>query len=115
MKANKYFDVKELVSKQTFDKYGDNSIQFLDKTALIALENVREILGVPLICNNWSAGGSRSQSGYREPDSSVGVAKSMHKQGKAFDLISSKMTAKQMRDKLEENEDKLTHPIRIEK
>lgn len=52
MKANKYFDVKELVSQKTYEQYGDTSMQFLDRTALAALENVREILGVPLVCNN---------------------------------------------------------------
>ena len=33
----------------------------------------------------------------------------------AVDLISTTMTAKEMRDKLEENKHLLPHPIRIEK
>ena len=51
-KANKYFDIKELVSSNIYKEYGDNAIKFLDPKALKALENVREILNVPLICNN---------------------------------------------------------------
>lgn len=115
MNANKYFDVKELVSKNIYSKYKEESIKFLDSKALEVLENVRDILGVPLVCNNWARGGTRHYCGYREPDCSVGAIHSMHKEGKAFDLISSKMTAKEMRDILEKNQDKLIQPIRVEK
>ena len=52
MNANKYFQVKELVSSKIYNQYGDDAIKFLDPKALEALENVREILNVPLICNN---------------------------------------------------------------
>ena len=115
MQANKYFQVKELVSSNIYKEYGDDAIKFLDPKALKALENVREILGVPLICNNWAAGGSRNYCGYREPECSIGAKNSMHKQGKAFDLISTKLTAKEMREILENNQDKLKYPIRVEK
>lgn len=115
MLANKYFDIKELVSSKCYEQYGDDAIKFLDPIALEALENVREILGVPLICNNWNAGGSRNYCGYREPGCGVGVKNSFHKRGQAFDLISSKMTAKEMREKLSNNVDKLKYPIRVEK
>lgn len=115
MQANKYFKVKELVSSKIYKEYGDDAIKFLDPKALEVLENVREILNVPLICNNWAAGGSRNYSGYREPECSIGAKNSMHKQGKAFDLISTKLTAKEMREILENNQDKLRYPIRVEK
>lgn len=52
MLANKYFQVKELVSSNIYKQYGDDAIKFLDPRALAALENVREILNVPLTCNN---------------------------------------------------------------
>lgn len=52
MQANRYFQVKELVSSKIYNQYGDDAIKFLDPKALEALENVREILNVPLICNN---------------------------------------------------------------
>lgn len=115
MQANKYFQVKELVSSNIYKEYGDDAIKFLDPKALKVLENVREILGVPLICNNWAAGGSRNYCGYREPSCTIGTKGSLHRKGQAFDLISSKMTAKEMRDKLEQNQDKLIYPIRVEK
>jgi hypothetical protein len=53
MLANKYFDVKELVPKEVYEELGDQgSLNLLNPIALKALEEVREILGVPLICNN---------------------------------------------------------------
>ena len=64
MLANKYFDVKELVPKEVYEELGDQgSLNLLNPIALKALEEVREILGVPLICNNWAAGGNRNYSG----------------------------------------------------
>lgn len=115
MLANKYFNIEELVSSKCYEQYGDDSIKFLDKIALEALENVREILDIPLICNNWNIGGNRNYCGYREPDCGVGVKTGYHYKGQAFDLISSEMTAKEMREKLSNNIDKLKHPIRVEK
>ena len=112
MKINKYFDIKEVVSPAVYKQYSDKSIQFLDPVGIEVLENVREILGVPLICND---GINRTQCGYRGDDCNIGAPASMHKKGKAYDLISLKMTAKEMREKLEANEDKLKYPIRIEK
>ena len=87
MQANKYFQVKELVSSKIYNQYGDDAIKFLDPKALEALENVREILNAPLICNNWAAGGSRNYSGYREPGCGVGTPTGYHYKGQAFDLI----------------------------
>ena len=52
MKANKYFTVKELVSKDVYDLLGDNALKLFDPKALEVLEDIREILEVPLICNN---------------------------------------------------------------
>jgi hypothetical protein len=52
MKINKYFDIKEVVSPHVYAEYGDDAIQFLNSEAIDVLENIREILDVPLICNN---------------------------------------------------------------
>ena len=63
MKANKYFTVKELVSKDVYDLLGDNALKLFDPKALEVLEDIREILEVPLICNNWEHGGNRNYCG----------------------------------------------------
>lgn len=111
----KYFGIKELVSKKIYDIYGDMSIYFLDETALKVLDNIREILGVPLVCNNWARGGKRQYCGFREQGCGVGTPSGFHYKGMAFDLISNQMSAKEMREKLEKNQHKLIHPIRVEK
>lgn len=116
MKANKYFDIKELVPKEVYEELGEEkSLALLDSRALKALEEVREILGIPLICNNWASGGSRNYCGYRQPDCKIGAKNSQHKKGNAFDLISNKMSASNMRYELEQHKLELTIPIRIEK
>ena len=114
MKANKYFTVEELVSKEVYELLGDEAIKLFGPKALQVLEEIREILGVPLICNNWEHGGKRNYCGYREVPCTVGVSKSAHREGKAFDLISVKMDAAKMREILKANSDKLSCNIRIE-
>ena len=51
-KANKYFNVDELVSKEVYELLGDNAIKLIDTRLLKVIEEIRELLGVPLICNN---------------------------------------------------------------
>lgn len=114
MKANKYFTVEEIVSKEVYELLGDEAIKLFDVEALEVLEDVREILGVPLTCNNWNIGGNRNYSGYRDLNCKIGAPKSAHKTGQAFDLISSKMSAHDMRECIKACEHMLRHNIRIE-
>ena len=87
---------------------------FFDEKLLITIDVVREIIGLPLICNTWFQDGNRKNCGYRSKTCSVGVKNSQHKLGKAVDLICHKMSAEEMRQRIKENEDKLPYPIRIE-
>lgn len=114
MQANKYFTVDEIVSREVYELLGDEAIKLFDSKALKVLEDIREILGVPLICNNWMSGGNREYCGYREKTCNVGVPRSAHREGKAFDLISVKMDAAEMRKILKDNSDKLSCNVRIE-
>ncbi len=41
-----------IVSKEVYDLLGDEAIKLFDPKALQVLEDIREILGIPLICNN---------------------------------------------------------------
>lgn len=113
-KATKHFNTEELVSKQVFDVIGDDAIKLFDPKALETLEAIREILNVPLICNNWTSGGTRDDCGYRDLWCTVGATRSAHREGKAFDLVSSKMDAETMRQLIIENQDKLPYNIRME-
>lgn len=115
MLTSKYFTVEELVDEETYDLLGDQAIKLIDERLIKTIDSVREILGVPLICNNWHWGGSRDLCGFRNNKCSLGAPKSYHKKGEAVDLISTQMSAKDMRIKLEKYQDTLPYPIRIEK
>lgn len=110
------FTVSELVCPHTFARFGERSWQFFDTNTLNTLLVLRrEILRVPLIINN----SERTQRGLRCNLCSIvkGQKKqylSAHLMGKGFDVVSTEMTAQEMRDKIFENADKLPVPIRIE-
>lgn len=112
-----FFDVSELVCPHTFARFGEKAWQFFDTNTLHTLLVLRsEILCVPMTIN---AGGS-GQRGLRCNLCSIVRSKgnkqylSAHLMGKGFDVVSSEMTAQEMRDKIFENADKLPVPIRIE-
>ena len=113
----KHFQPHELVSKEVFDLFIDPNMIYgiFDENALKILDLIREWSGVGLTINNWFWKGSRSQCGFRANNSTVGVARSAHKYGKAFDIISPKMTAQQLWAVIDKNADKLPRKIRIEK
>ena len=116
----KYFKVYELVDKTVYTNYKDNSVRFLDNRLLITLDVIREILGVPLVINDWYWGGNNQQRGLRTNICQIVKSKgnvlylSSHCFGRAFDAVSAKMSAEQMRQKIVANAYKLPYPIRIE-
>lgn len=88
------FSIKELVSKQVYQKYGESCWMFFDEALLKDLDTIRLCHGLPIIINNWATGGSYSQCGLRcnkDPlvASKTGIYCSAHVLGKAFDLHSS--------------------------
>lgn len=118
-----YFDIRELVSPQVFNKYGQGAWRFFDPRLLETLLVLRrDILKVPLVCNNWKSGGSLTQRGLRENTCEIVRKKtdfdiiylSAHTLGMAVDLSSGKMTADEMRRAIGQNADKLPYNVRIE-
>ena len=116
----KYFKPYEVVSKTVYTRYRDESIQFMDNRLLETLDIIREILGVPLVINDWYWGGNNQQRGLRENTCQIVKSKgstlylSAHCAGRAFDAVSAKMSAEQMRKKIVDNAYKLPYPIRME-
>lgn len=118
----KWFQLYELLPPEAFS-YEDMILPKdkqpgwykLDERLLITLDVIREIIGKPLICNTWFQNGNRRDSGFRTFGCKIGAQKSMHKEGKAADLVCADYTAEQMRRMIVENQDKLPYPIRIEK
>jgi len=119
----KYFDIRELVSPAVFNKFGQSAWKVFDTRLLETLLVLRrDILQVPLVCNNWKSGGKLTQRGYRENVSDIVRQKtdngslyvSAHTLGQAVDLSSGKLSADEMRSKVQAMKTKLPHPIRIE-
>ena len=117
---SKYFKVKELVSNNVYQKYGESAWKFFDTEFLHTLLVLRrDILCVPLVCN----GGSSQQRGLRENTSPMVREKtesnkmylSAHCLGKGCDLSSPKMTAEEMRKAIVLKASLLPYKVRIEK
>lgn len=118
-----YFDIRELVCPHTFQRFGESSWQFFDYQFL---ENIlilrRDVLQIPLVCNDWHKGGSFSQRGFRcnicqlvkDATANNRIYLTSHANGAGVDFVSSRMTAQEMRDKIKAEQDRFTVPFRVE-
>ena len=113
---HKYFQISELVCYHTHAKWGERAWQFLDTDYLHALLVIRrDILQVPMICNN----GDATQRGLRcnmcelvkDKDS---IYLSSHILGKAGDFTCKGLTAQQARERIKANAHLLPCNIRLE-
>ena len=110
----KYFDIEELVSKETLDSIGETeSWKLIDEKLLEVIDFIREGVG-PLFANTWKEGGEFSYRGYRPKSYKGGAPKSQHRLGKALDMHSKKYTAEELRKWIKENKENLPHNIRVE-
>lgn len=73
---SKYFDIRELVSKKVYMKYGGNSWQFINPKIIQFLDTLREELGRPITVNNWVFNGELQQRGLRANKDPMVVNKS---------------------------------------
>ena len=120
----KYFDIRELVSKAVWLKFGESAWRLFDTRLLAVLLALRaDILKVPLVCNNWQSGGTLQQRGFRENTAQIVADKtkenkmylSAHTIGQAVDLSSPKMNADVMRNLIVQMKNKLPYKVRMEK
>lgn len=91
MKKCAYFSIKELVSKQVYQKYKETAWMFFGPDEKDDLDTIREANGRAIIINNWAVGGNLSQCGLRCNLDPLVISKteiycSAHCMGKAFDL-----------------------------
>ena len=89
-----YFNIKELVSKQVYDRFGETAWMFFGADEKEDLDTIREANGAGIIINNWAAGGTLSQCGLRCNLDPLVISKtdiycSSHLMGKGFDLHDS--------------------------
>lgn len=86
MKLGTYFRLEEFIPKEVYNRFGENSIWFVD-TRIVDLANfVRSRFGKSMTINNWHSGGNFNYRGFRPPDCSVGGKLSQHKFGRAIDF-----------------------------
>lgn len=114
MKVSKNFILQEFVSKQTWKKYGNKSIWFIDFRIIETAQSLRDILNTPLTINNWAYGGSRNESGLRIPEHQNYSPTSQHTFGRAVDIISNKYSAEEMRQHIINNDFLYEHITAIE-
>ena len=93
----RHFEPHELLPGLTVDTTWGTLPQaqrdLLDDRLLESIDGIRDILGVPCVCNNYATGGNRKWSGYRSKACTIGAPRSQHRKGKAADLLPEGMTA----------------------
>ena len=119
----KYFKIQEFVDEPTYKRWGENAWNFLNTQLLEVILILRkDILKVPLVCNDWCYGGKNTQRGLRtnlsylvkeKTDKNI-IYLTQHGMGTAVDLVSSKMSAADMRKLIKANASKLPCSIRVE-
>jgi hypothetical protein len=115
----KYFDIRELVSKQVYEKYGDQCWQFFDDRILKFIDWLRDRLNAKITINDWLWGGVYDERGLRANLDSIvkenthnnKIYCSQHCFGRALDFDIENMTAQRARRWFEENKDLLPFPI----
>lgn len=117
-----HFKIYELVSPLVYNKYGETAWQFIDPRLLITLDWLREHLGKPITINDWYWKGRFTQRGIRCNMDPMMVSLtekgkvycSPHPFGQAADFDVKGMTAEQVRNWINEHQDELPYPIRME-
>lgn len=103
------FVLQELVPPDVFGLLGDKAIRLIDPNVLAILAQIRADYG-PLIVNNWHTGGQFKFRGFRPLNCTEGAPKSMHKEGKAIDCHSPRISVEQLRREVIAKA-KTRHPI----
>jgi hypothetical protein len=117
-----YFDIRELVSKEVYNKEGENAWRFFDPRLLEVMLFIREELSKPISVNGWYFGKSYSQRGLRENTGSIVKEKTLkgkmylsaHVFGQALDFDVKGLSAEEVRNRLKAMADRLPHAIRLE-
>lgn len=119
--VSKHFNIKELVCPHCYNKFKDNSWQFISTELLSTLYILRTIvINKPMVINTWATNGSYSQRGLRcnmcqLVKSKTSIYMSAHSLGKAVDFHVPGMDAESVRNLIRNNVNKFEYPIRLEK
>ena len=122
MSIKNYFQIQELVCPHVYDKFREYAWNFFDPRLLDTLLVIREKVGLPIVINNWAAGGQHTQRGLRSNISPIVKEKtsleklymSAHIQGMAVDFNIVGMSIAETHNWLKSNQILLPHAIRVE-
>ena len=103
MKVSENFSIEEFVDKDTYRKFGDKSVWFIDKNLIQIAQELRNHFG-PITINNYFSGGNRNWSGLRTMKSSYYSPYSQHSFGRAIDMIFENHDAEYIRNEIRNNE-----------
>jgi len=120
MKIKEYFDIKELVDEEVYNRHGEGAWKFFDENLLECLLIIREHFGNPITINNWSFGSRFSQRGLRHNQSPMvknkkSIYLSAHMMGKAFDFNIEGVTPNDVREWIKTHPEKFPCKVRLER
>lgn len=119
-KLKNNFDIRELVCKHCYSRFGDASWQFISTELLSVLYTLRyKIFNSPITINNWYKGGSYDERGLRcnmcdMIRSKTQVYLSAHCLGKAIDFNVQGKTSQEVNQIIIQRQNEFEYPIRLE-
>lgn len=108
MKKSKYFDIRELVCTDVYNRDGQEAWRYIHPVIVDFLDWIREKLDKPVYVNNWYWGGNKSQRGFRcnlcpLVKSKKTLYVSAHMLGKGVDFNVKGMTPDEVREWIHKN------------
>jgi len=92
MKISKDFDVREFIDPISYAARGNRSYELIDIRIVQCVQLLRDLVGSPIVVNNWHIGGHYEESGTRQFKTSTGAKYSQHKYARAADVKVAGMT-----------------------
>jgi hypothetical protein len=91
MKISENFDLRELVSINTYKRRGNAAIELLDPRLMPILEYLKKLFSdderAYIVVNDWLWGGAYTESGFRDYDTDITeTLNSQHRYGRAIDI-----------------------------
>ena len=112
---SKYFKIHELVPKKMYIRYGEDAWRYVDRELIADLDRLKEVFSKgKMTINNYHWDGDRQWSGIRTPESKYYNYGSQHSYGRAFDIVFSEYTAKEVRRYILDHQDEFIGITRME-
>lgn len=92
----KFFKAYELVDRDTYLIFGEDSFKFLRPELLVLIDDVRLFFNAPVTINNWKDSGQFMWRGFRTNACTDGAAMSAHRVGAAVDINVSGKTPQEV-------------------